>query len=55
VRELTDAVMAARRIRAATSKQRTALEAGLRSCLERNVGKTIQRAGEGVTKRWKVV
>lgn len=55
VRELTDAVMAARRIRAATSKQRTALEAGLRSCLERNVGKTIQRAGEGVPKRWKVV
>ena len=54
VSELTDAVMASRRIVDATAKQRAALAAGLRSCLERNIGKTVQRAGEGVPKRWRL-
>jgi hypothetical protein len=54
LRELTDAVMAARRITEATPRQRKGIEAALRSCLETNVGKTVQRVGEGVPKRWKV-
>jgi hypothetical protein len=54
VREITDAVMAANGIRDATAKQRDGLEAGLRSCLETNVGKTVQRAGEGMPRRWKI-
>jgi hypothetical protein len=54
VREITDAVMAAHGITDATTKQRAGLEAGLRSCLENNVGKTVQRAGEGIPKRWKI-
>jgi hypothetical protein len=54
VRELTDAVMAAKRIASATPKQRAGLEAAVRSCLEHNIGKTVQRAGEGVPKRWRI-
>jgi hypothetical protein len=42
VSELTDAV-GARKIADATATQRKGLEAGLRSCLERNAGKTVQR------------
>jgi len=55
VRELTDAVMAARRITEATVRQRKAIEAALRSCLETNTGKTVQRVGEAVPKRWTIV
>ncbi len=54
VSEVTAAVMAARKITDATKVQRQCLEAGLRSCLERNVGKTVQRVGEGLPKRWRV-
>jgi hypothetical protein len=54
VREITDAVMTAQGITDATAKQREGLAAGLRSCLETNVGKTVQRAGEGVPKKWKL-
>jgi len=54
VREITDAVMTAQRIADATTKQRAGLEAAIRSCLESNVGKTVQRVGEGVPKRWKI-
>lgn len=54
VRELTDAVMVARKIADASPKQRGNLEAAIRSCLEANDGKTVQRVGEGVPKRWKI-
>jgi len=54
VSELTQTVMAARGITDATRKQRMGLEAGIRSCLERNVGKTVERVGEGVPKRWRL-
>jgi hypothetical protein len=54
VSELTDAVMAVRKITDATTDQRKGLEAGLRSCLERNIGKTVARANEGIPKRWKL-
>jgi hypothetical protein len=55
VREVTGAVMASHGIADATAKQRNGLEAALRSCLEHNVGKTVQRIGEGVPKRWQII
>ena len=54
VREITDAVVVARRIINATPKQRAGLEAAIRSSLEANAGKTVQRIGEGVPKRWRI-
>jgi len=54
VRETTDAVMTARKVTGATAKQRAALEAAIRSCLETNVAKTIQRVREGVPKGWRI-
>lgn len=54
VAELTKAVMAARNIENATTKQRKAIEAAIRSCLETNAGKTVQRVGEDVPKCWKI-
>jgi hypothetical protein len=47
--------VAVRMVADATSKQRNALEAGLRSCLEQNAGKTVQRVGEGVPRRWTIM
>jgi hypothetical protein len=55
VRQITDAVMASNGIKDATKKQRADLEAGVRSCLERNVGRTVERAGEGVPRLWRLV
>jgi hypothetical protein len=55
VAELTRAVMAERSIKDATVKQRKGIEAALRSCLETNAGKTVQRAGEDVPRRWKLI
>jgi hypothetical protein len=52
VREITDAVLAAKGIADATAQQRNGLEAGVRASLEDHVGKTVQRVGEGVPKRW---
>lgn len=54
VRELTDAVMAARGIAEATEKQRRDLEAAIRSSLENHAGKTVMRVGEGVPMRWRI-
>jgi hypothetical protein len=54
VRQITDAVMANNRITEATKKQRADLEAGVRSCLERNVVRTVERAGEGVPRLWRL-
>lgn len=55
VREIADAVMTARKIGDATRKQRAGIEAAIRSCLETNVGKTVQRTGEGVPRQWAVM
>lgn len=54
VAEVTDGVLAAKGIRDATAKQRNGIAAGIRSCLESAAGKTVQRVGEGVPKRWQV-
>jgi hypothetical protein len=55
VAEITAGVLAAKGIRDATDQQRRGVEAGIRSCLETNAGKTVQRLGEGVPKRWQVI
>jgi hypothetical protein len=55
VGEITAAVLASKGIRDATAKQRNGVAAGIRSCLESNAGKTVQRAGEGVPKRWQIL
>jgi hypothetical protein len=52
VAEITAGVLAAKEIRNATADQRRGVEAGIRSCLETNAGKTVHRAGEGVPIRW---
>ena len=52
VAEITAGVLAAKGIRDATDQQRRGVEAGIRSCLETNAGKTVRRVGEGVPKRW---
>ena len=54
VRQITDAVMAAKGITTATAKQRNGIEAGVRASLEDHAGKTVQRVGEGVPKMWRL-
>ena len=54
VAEITTGVIAAKGIKDATADQRRGVEAGIRSCLETNAGKTVQRIGDGVPKRWKI-
>jgi hypothetical protein len=52
VAQVTAAVLAARGITDATERQHRGVEAGIRSCLETNAGKTVLRVGEGVPRRW---
>jgi len=52
-REITDAVLAARGIEA-TDKQRRDLEGGVRASLEGNIGKGVERVGEGMPRRWRL-
>jgi hypothetical protein len=54
VAEITAGVLTAKGIRDATDQQRRGVEAGIRSCLETNAGKTVQRVGDGVPKRWQI-
>jgi len=54
VGDITASVLAAKGITDATVKQRNGIAAGIRSCLEANAGKTVERAGEGVPRRWTV-
>jgi hypothetical protein len=54
VREITDAVLAARNIADADRRQRLGIEAGIRSSLEDHAGKTVERVGEGLPKRWRL-
>jgi hypothetical protein len=55
VKEIADAVLAGRGITETTSKQRRDLEAGLRSSLESNAGRTVNRVGDGIPKRWNLI
>ena len=54
VAQVTAAVLTAKGITDATERQRRGVEAGIRSCLETNAGKTVCRVGEGVPRRWRV-
>jgi hypothetical protein len=54
VREITDAVMAIRVSRTPRRTSARGIEAGVRASLEDHAGKTVQRVGEGVPKRWKL-
>ena len=51
----TDAILAAKGIGNATPKQHLGLQAGVRSSLENHASKTVERVGEGVPKRWKLI
>jgi len=55
VAQVTAAVLTTRGITDATERQQHGVEAGIRSCLETNAGKTVFRVGEGVPRRWSVV
>jgi hypothetical protein len=55
VREITDAVLAAKGIGNADKRQRAGIEAGIRAAIEDNVGKIVRTAGEGVPKRWTLI
>jgi hypothetical protein len=54
VKEITAAIVAGAGIADMTDKQRLNLESGVRASLENNAGKTVERVGEGMPKRWKV-
>jgi hypothetical protein len=51
--EITNGVLAAKGITDANDRQRRGIEAGIRSCLESNAGKTVQRVGDGVPRQWR--
>jgi hypothetical protein len=53
-KEITDAVLASKGITDAAEKQHADLQAGIRASLEDHAGKTVERVGEGVPKRWKI-
>jgi hypothetical protein len=55
VRELVDAVLAVKGVTDAAVKQHKDLQAGLRASLEGHAGKTVERVGEGMPKRWKLL
>jgi hypothetical protein len=55
VRELADAVLTAKGITDATERQHEMLQQALRSSLENNAGKTVERAAEGISMRWKLL
>jgi len=55
VRDVADAILAAKGVREATAKQRAGIEAGVRSSLENHAGRNVERVGEGVPKRWRVI
>ena len=54
VREITDAILAVKGVTNATAKQHEDLQAGVRASLEDHAGKTVERVGDGVPRRWKI-
>ena len=55
VTEIAAAMLAAKGVEEPTRKQRLGIEAGVRCSLENNAGKGVERVGEGVPKRWKLI
>jgi hypothetical protein len=54
VREITDAVLAAKGITDADKRQRLGVEAGIRSSLEDHAGNAVCTLGDGTPKRWRL-
>jgi hypothetical protein len=54
VREMVDAMLAAKGITEPTAKQYKDLQSGLRASLEGHSGKTVERVGEGSPMRWQL-
>ena len=52
--QIAVALMAARGITDATPKQRERIEGAMRSSLETHVGKSVERVGEAIPKRWRL-
>jgi hypothetical protein len=50
-----DAILAAKGVQNATAKQRAGIKAGVRSSLENHAGKNVERVGDGVPRRWKIM
>jgi hypothetical protein len=55
LREIAEAILAAKGVREATAKQRAGIETGARSSLENHAGNTVQAVGEGIPKRWSLL
>jgi hypothetical protein len=55
VREIVDAVIARKGIQDATPKQHEMLQQAIRSSLENHIGKTVERVGEGIPMRWRLL
>ncbi|HLK83376.1 MAG TPA: hypothetical protein VKT99_18055 [Xanthobacteraceae bacterium] len=54
-KEITAAVLASKGIMDATDKQHAGLQAGIRTSLEDHAGKTVERVGDGVPRRWRLL
>jgi hypothetical protein len=54
VREITDAVLAAKGVADADKRQRLGVEAGIRSSLEDHADETVERVGAALPKRWRL-
>jgi len=54
VQQIADTMLIAKGVQEPTRKERSGIEAGVRSSLENHAGKTVERAGDGVPKRWKI-
>jgi hypothetical protein len=55
VREITAAMLEAKGIMDSTLKQRIGVEAAVRASLEDHAGRSVERVGEAVPKRWKLL
>jgi hypothetical protein len=55
VREIVDALLAAKGVTDATAKNYKDLQAGLRASLEGHSGKTVERAGGDLPMRWRII
>jgi len=54
VTEIAAAMLTAKGVKDPTRKQRSGIEAGVPSSLENHAGKTVERVGEGVPRRWRL-
>jgi len=53
--EVADALLAGKGVTDATAKQHAYLRTAIRCSLENHAGKTVERVGDGVPRRWRVI